>query len=166
MLLLNGHLEESLAENRQAFELNPNGGENLEVDIARVLILLERYDEAIEVIARIVEWERNRDYLLALLYNAPGRKADADAALKRLAANSPEILDRVRLAEIHAFRGMNDAAFDLMVDLPGRARAQPGFRAACALVFPGRNTHVCATDAASFRSPLDRADEFPRLTGG
>ena len=116
MLLLNGHLEESLAENRRAFELNPNGGENLEVDIARVLILLERYDEAIAVLPGLSN-ERNRDYLLALLYNAPGRKADADAALKRLAANSPEILDRVRLAEIHAFRGMNDAAFDLMVDL-------------------------------------------------
>ena len=116
MLLLNGQLEESLAENRRALELNPNGGEDLEVDIAQVLILLERYDEAIAVLPRLSN-ERNRDYLLALLYNAPGRKADADAALKRLAANSPEILDRVRLAEIHAFRGMNDAAFDLMVDL-------------------------------------------------
>ena len=66
-------LEESLAENRRAFELNPNGGENLDVDIARVLILLGRYDEAIAVLPGLSN-ERNRDYLLALLHNAPGRR--------------------------------------------------------------------------------------------
>ena len=115
MLLLNGHLEEALAEDRRALELNPNAGEDLEIDIARVLVLLERYDEAIAVMSRLSKG-KGRDYVLALLYHAPGHKADANAALKSLAANSPEILDRVRLAEIYAFRGMNNAALDLMMD--------------------------------------------------
>ena len=115
MLLLNGHLEEALAENRRAIELNPNSGEHLEIDVARILILLGRYDEAIAAISRISN-SRTRDYALALLYDAPDRKADAEAALKRLSADSPEILDRVRLAEIYAFRGMIDAAFDTLME--------------------------------------------------
>ena len=115
MLLLNGQFEEALAEDRRALELNPNAGEDLDIEIARDLVLLERYDEAIASISRL-PIGNGRDYATALLHNAPGRKADADAALNRLASNSPEIPDRVRLAEIYAFRSMNDEAFDLLMD--------------------------------------------------
>jgi TolB-like protein/DNA-binding winged helix-turn-helix (wHTH) protein len=115
MLLLNGQLEESLTESRRSLELNPNAGENLDIDIVRALVLLERYDEAVALIARL-PYGKGRDYAMALLYNAPGRKADADAALKRLSADSTEVLDRVRLAEVYAFRGMTDQAFDLLMD--------------------------------------------------
>ena len=127
MLLLNGHVEEALVENRRALELNPNAGESLEIDIARSLILLERYDEAIAVVSRLPNG-KGRDYMLALLHDAPGRTADADAALKRLAANSPEILDRVRLAEIHAFRGMNDAALDSLMELQAELERNQALR--------------------------------------
>ncbi len=127
MLLLDGQLEESLAENRRALDLNPNAGDTHEIAIARVLVLLERYDEAIAAISQLPNG-RNRDYALALLYNAPGRKADADAALKRLAENAPEILDRVHLAEIYAFRGMNDAAFDLMMDFQAELERNQALR--------------------------------------
>ena len=107
------------------------------VEIARVLILLERYDEAIATIATTVEWNKPRlSYWRCSTTRRVG-KADADAALKRLASNSPEILDRVHLAEIYAFRGMNDEAFDLLIDFQAELERNQASTAACALVFPG-----------------------------
>jgi len=128
MLLLNGQLKESLAENQRALELNPAAGPDQEADIARNLILLGRYDEAIAAASRLPEG-KNRDYVLALLHEAPGRGADADAALERLATGSMEILDRIRLAEVYAFRGRNDQAFELLLGFQGELKrnqkAQP-----------------------------------------
>ena len=109
MLFLNGRLEESLAENRRALELNPNSGPNVEIDIARILIMLERYDEALKILASLPEG-KDRDYVVALLYRAPGRKSEADAALAQLAAGPLDVEDHVRLAEIYSFRGMNEKA--------------------------------------------------------
>ncbi|MGH8223014.1 MAG: hypothetical protein ACREQZ_08570, partial [Woeseiaceae bacterium] len=82
----------------------------LEIQIVRALILLERYDEAQVAIARLPEG-RFRDYGLALQHRAPDRLADANAALERLGAQTGDAQDSVRLAEVYAFRGMNDLAF-------------------------------------------------------
>ena len=153
-----------VAENRRALELNPNAGENLEIDIVRVLILLERYDEAIAVMFTTVRMEKDRDYALALLYNAPGRKGrrrcGAEAPRRQFHGSpGPRPSCRNLCVPRHERRGVRlDDGF------PGGARAQPGFTAAGALVFPGRNPHVGITDAASLRSPLDRVDELSPLT--
>lgn len=52
-----------------------------------------------------------REQLEALSYFALGRPAEADAALQRLAAN-PSKSTAYRVAEVHAYRGETDAAFD------------------------------------------------------
>ncbi|MGB5131426.1 MAG: hypothetical protein WBO00_02345, partial [Steroidobacteraceae bacterium] len=69
-----------------------------------------RYSEARSAIAQLPEG-KFRDHGLALLYQAPGRLAEADTALKRLAARPVDTMDNVRLAEVYAFRGMSDEAF-------------------------------------------------------
>ena len=62
------------------------------------------------------EGDRGRDHGLALLYYAQGRHLEADAALNRLVARSAPPVD-IRLAEIYAFRGMNDPAFETLQGL-------------------------------------------------
>ena len=114
MLYASGQLEQSLAEARRALELNP-GEQDHAVDISRNLILLERYDEALESTALLTPG-KDRDYVISLLHRAPGRRAEADAALKSLAAGTLDTIDVVHLAEVHAFRGRIDEAFNVLLD--------------------------------------------------
>ncbi len=76
---------------------------------------------------------------MALLFAAPGRRAEADAALRRLEAyvpappmDTPEhtIMDSVRLAEIYAYRGMADEAFAILMAKLESLRAHPQRRPA------------------------------------
>ena len=108
-------LDEAAAEYRQVLDLNPNAGWDVEIEIARILIMQGRFDEARAEIGRAPPG-KYRDYALALLFNTPGDRANADAALARLAANPVEIMDFIRLAEIYAFRGMNDRAFATLLE--------------------------------------------------
>ena len=78
------------------------------------------YDEAHSAIAKLPEG-KHRDYGLALMYQAPGGRAEADAALARLVAQLDDdhsfdeaIVDGIRLAEVQAFRGMNDRALETL----------------------------------------------------
>ncbi len=113
MLLMNGQLDEALAENRKVLEIHPAAGSEVECEIARILILLGRYDESQSVVAQMTPG-KDRDYVLALQYEAPGRQAEADAALKRLTSEARDTRDTVRLADIYASRGMFDEAFALL----------------------------------------------------
>jgi len=110
ILLADGQLDEAKLEFRRALELSPDVGLNVDIEIVRILVLQRRYDEAQSAITQFPEG-RYRDHGLALLYQAPGRLADADAALKRLAAQPGDTMDSIRLAEVYAFRGMSDEAF-------------------------------------------------------
>jgi thioredoxin-like negative regulator of GroEL len=94
-------------------ELQPGSGPVAETNIARILVLQGRYEEARAVVARLPDGEL-QDYGIALLHLAPGRRAEADAALKRLEANADDAVDKLHLAEVYAFRGMHDAAFALL----------------------------------------------------
>jgi TolB-like protein/DNA-binding winged helix-turn-helix (wHTH) protein/Tfp pilus assembly protein PilF len=114
MLLANGQLEEALAENRRALELSPDAGPKLEVEIARILILMGRYEEAMAAIDRLPAGHF-RDYATALLHRAPGQQEESQAALERLAAAPRDIPGQVRLAEAYAYRGREDDAFDSLV---------------------------------------------------
>ena len=72
--MLNDQLDEALAESQRARELNPDYGTTHAVDIARILIMLGRYDEAIHEIGNLKEIN-DRDYLTALLHRAPGNQS-------------------------------------------------------------------------------------------
>lgn len=107
-----GRLDEARSELQKALELNPNFGWGVQLAIARILILQKRFDEAASAIALLPPGEA-RDHALALLSHAMGRRSEADAALKRLAAESGQSPD-IRLAEVYAFRGMKDEAFQAL----------------------------------------------------
>jgi TolB-like protein/Flp pilus assembly protein TadD len=113
MLMLNDRLDEALAECRRALELNPTAGSMLRTDVARILIQLGRYDEAISATMQLPEGN-DRDYLLALLHRAPDRQQDANAALERLSAGPRDVLNTIHLAEVYVDRGRRDEAFELL----------------------------------------------------
>jgi TolB-like protein/DNA-binding winged helix-turn-helix (wHTH) protein/Tfp pilus assembly protein PilF len=104
-----GRLEDAKSEFIKARELNPEGHE-LSLEVVRVLVVQRRYDEAYSAIAALPKGGI-RDHGLMLLYFAPGRRAEADAALARLVRKpGTETMDHIRLAEAFAFRGANDEA--------------------------------------------------------
>ena len=101
--------QEAKTELEQARELNPDLGPELELAIARILIVQNRLDDARALIEQLPEGDL-RDHGLALLYHAEGRAEEADDALARLAAESTRAVD-IRLAEVYAYRGMTEQAF-------------------------------------------------------
>ncbi len=109
----NGQLPEALAEYQRVLELNPEANSYAHIGLASVLIRLGRYDEAMPVIERLPSGN-DQDYALALLHRAPGRRAEADAALHRLAADPKDVDDVIYLAEVYADRGLKDEAFSLL----------------------------------------------------
>jgi tetratricopeptide (TPR) repeat protein len=118
-------LDEAETELREAQTLNPNLGTGVDLAIARILVLQRRFDEAGAAIARLPEGEI-RDHGLALLAHAQGRRAEADAALDRLLAQSKRTPD-IRLAEVYAFRGKIEDAFRELQNLQDAIdRDEPG----------------------------------------
>ena len=101
--------EESLAESRIGYELNPVSDAADAAERVRLLVLLGRIDETPEIVATMPDGAY-RDFALALIDEPPARKPEADAALERLAAGPPVVED-VLLAEVYAHRGMSDLAF-------------------------------------------------------
>jgi TolB-like protein/DNA-binding winged helix-turn-helix (wHTH) protein/Tfp pilus assembly protein PilF len=117
---------EAKAELQRAKELNPEFGWELDLAIARILIVQKSLDEARAVIERLPEGEP-LDNGLALLYAAEGRKAEADEVLEHLAAESTAAVD-IRLAEVYAFRGMTEEAFNTLQGLlEAIERDEPAF---------------------------------------
>jgi TolB-like protein/DNA-binding winged helix-turn-helix (wHTH) protein/Tfp pilus assembly protein PilF len=107
-----GRFDDARTALDKARELNPELGPELDLAIARILVVQRQFEQARTVIDRLPEGAP-RDHGLALLYRAEGRQQDADAALDRLEAESTQAVD-VRLAEVYAFRGMKDAAFQAL----------------------------------------------------
>ncbi len=105
-----GRFEESLAERRIAAELSPVSEPGDDSEMVRLLVLLGRLDEASAIAARMPEGA-HRDFALALIDEPHDRRAQADAALERLAARPP-VMEEAYLPEVYAHRGMNDAAFE------------------------------------------------------
>jgi TolB-like protein/DNA-binding winged helix-turn-helix (wHTH) protein/Tfp pilus assembly protein PilF len=119
-----GEWEDALAELEKARELSPTLP-RLDADIARVLILQQRYDDAFVAIERMTAG-LSRDHAIALTYRAPGQRSAAEAALSRLiavpAAPDGDPLIELAIAEAHAIRGEHDAALERIA----RAMAQAG----------------------------------------
>ena len=123
LLYLAGRRDEAKSELLALEELNPAPDYVNEV-LGRILVLEGRYDEVLELVR---EWpdESGRRHCLALAYHGLGRSADSDAALARLAA-SPRSTDRIRVAEVHAFRGEVDEAFRWLKVATERSSVVPG----------------------------------------
>jgi Predicted integral membrane protein len=107
-----GEWEEARVELEKARELSPTLA-RIDSDLARVLILQQRYDEAFAAIERMPV-DPLREQALALAHRAPGQRDVADAALSRLvAAQGAQDADppiELMIAEVYAFRGEHDAA--------------------------------------------------------
>jgi len=122
-----GEWQEALVEMEKARELSPTLA-GIDADIARLLILQERFDDAFIAIGRIPAGLRH-DQAVALAYRAPGQRSAADAALSRLIAlpgERPDPQIELAIAEVHAFRGEHDAALERIA----RAMVQAGSDAA------------------------------------
>jgi tetratricopeptide (TPR) repeat protein len=112
-LLRAGRLHEAHAEFLKYFELNPSARPEMRAELVRVLTLLKRYDEARAEIDQMPEGI-HRDFALALQHQAPGSRQEADAALQALRAEATSSHDLVRLAEVYASRGMDEAAIETL----------------------------------------------------
>ena len=119
-LLADGQLEKALSQFRQVQEIHPETDPNVAIDIVHVLVLQGRYDEAEQAMAQVPEEGSQRDQAAALVYAATGREAEADQALARMTGGSRDHMETIRLAEVYAFRGMADQAFEV---LDGKKRA-------------------------------------------
>ena len=109
-----GELEEAEEEFRHARELSPVLP-RIDFDIARVLVLRRRYNEALALVEQIPAGAL-REQGHALAYYGLGKQDAADAALARLAAlaelSNANALVKVAVAEVHAFRGDEGLAFE------------------------------------------------------
>jgi len=113
-LLMANRYEEAIAEYRNVLALGPAlsaGTSRIDppvVGVGRALLLQGRVDDAREWIE---PWPAgtDRDYALAMVYDALGNTAEADGALKRLLA-STKAVDPLQIAEVYAYRGDFDAA--------------------------------------------------------
>ena len=102
-----GRLEEARTELSKAYELNPDS--DIAVTVGQILILQGNLKAALSFIeqsAKGADLEQD----LALVYHALGRTDDADAALKRLIAESGAS-DPFPIAEVYAYRGNPEEAF-------------------------------------------------------
>jgi len=107
LLFLAGRFDEVKAEWIKVLELDPTRPADI---VAFVLILNRQFDEALGLVQGWPDSE-DRTQCLALVYHSLGRKADADAALETLTKSSGTN-DPFRLAEVYAYRGEIDEAFN------------------------------------------------------
>jgi TolB-like protein/DNA-binding winged helix-turn-helix (wHTH) protein len=114
-----GEWEEARVEMEKARELSPTLP-RIDYEIARLLILQHRFDDAAVTIARIPAGPL-RDQAIALNFLAPGQRAAADAALTRLTSMPVDAEIELAVAEAYAFRGEHEAALERIA----RLLAQP-----------------------------------------
>lgn len=109
-----GKLDEAEAELRHAKELSPTLA-TIDSNMASVLVLQQRFTESLEI-AEQMPAGALRDQILALAHYGAGNVAAADAALADLTrrAHAPEAdpTFKVRVAEVHAFRGDEEQALE------------------------------------------------------
>ena len=75
-----GRLEEAKAEFLKARELRSGDAAEVELELIRVLAVQRCYDEALSMVSRLPEGDLH-DHGSALLFDAPGQRSEADAAL-------------------------------------------------------------------------------------
>jgi len=108
LFFLAGRLDEAEEAARKALELSPesNSGQTL----AAILLFRGQFDESLELTESIPE-SPNKTFDLMVTYQAMGRQAESDAAMKRL-ISGPGGQDGHLIAEAYASRDEIDKAFD------------------------------------------------------
>ena len=156
MLVAVGRLEDAKSEFLKAKELSPDN-DDFELEIIRVLVLQRRYDEVHAACFRLPEGEA-RDHGLALLFDAPGRRTEADAALARLVEGRGSDLGRnIRLAEVYAYRRMTEEAVSTLQDY--RNAIDPGAETSYSQIY--RMQHEM--DVSPFLAPLHTDPRWKEL---
>ena len=129
-----GRFESAEAEWRAALELAgasaPAANEltrELAVALGESAVARQRSDSALALVESWLETGKERDYLLALIYHALGRTADADAALARLReAGSHDEWASLKVIEVYAYLGQTDEAFEWLAKAVNQVqRAHP-----------------------------------------
>jgi TolB-like protein/DNA-binding winged helix-turn-helix (wHTH) protein len=130
LLMRVGRMQEAQAELERALELSP-AGTNMIEDVADVLILQGRIDEALNVIPRIPAGY-SQDKRFALVHFARGEESQGNAMLSRLLAlaqepdSDPTVA--VAVAEVYAARNDADSAFEWLDTAHRRSKSQPKSR--------------------------------------
>jgi TolB-like protein/DNA-binding winged helix-turn-helix (wHTH) protein/Tfp pilus assembly protein PilF len=124
-LMVAGRYDEARATKLKELELNPEAKADIDIDLGQILILQHRFAEARELVERWPEGD-DRNQGLALVDHALGRRAEAEAALQRLAAGTDEDT-AVRLAEVYAQWGDIDEAFRWIETARGRSGPNPWY---------------------------------------
>jgi DNA-binding winged helix-turn-helix (wHTH) protein/tetratricopeptide (TPR) repeat protein len=108
-LYMAGRYGEAGAELQRLREIQPAVA-NPDGMLSRVFVLERRFDSAIAVAAEATD-EADRLQALALAYAGLGRRADSEAVLRKL-LDSPQPPDPILIAEVYAYRGERDRAFE------------------------------------------------------
>jgi Flp pilus assembly protein TadD len=108
-LFLAGHFEDARIELAESHAISKRN-DALGGLIGQSTLLVGDYEAALDHALRLPPGP-GREQTLALAYYALGRKPESDAALQRLAASVPDAL-AYKVAEVHAYRGEDDAAFE------------------------------------------------------
>ena len=130
LLMMVGRLPEAEAELERALELSPAGTSMIE-DVADVLILQGRVDEALNVIPRIPAGYL-QDKRFAVVHFARGEESQGNEMLSRLLAlaqdpdSDPTVA--VAVAEVYAARNDSDNAFKWLDTARRRSESQPKSR--------------------------------------
>jgi DNA-binding winged helix-turn-helix (wHTH) protein/tetratricopeptide (TPR) repeat protein len=114
-LFLAGRIEEAEHEFEKVIELDPTRPDEIR---ALAQILEGRYDEALR---KVEVWADGvtRDQCLALIYHRLGRAVESNEHLDKLIATAG-MTEPVRVAEVYAFRGETDNAFEWLHASPTR----------------------------------------------
>jgi tetratricopeptide (TPR) repeat protein len=109
MLTMAGRLQEAQAELQRVRELNPASAD-LAIQLAQLLVLEGRFDEALDLAAQIAG-EAERQFIRTVAYHGLDRKAESDAALQAL-IRSLTGDEGLQVVEALAYRGERDQAFE------------------------------------------------------
>ena len=111
--------EEAKAELQKARAMRATSREDIDAEIAKILMLQQHFDEALAMAVELPDSPR-KDQCLALIHHAIGNAPSADAALARLIAASKRsdsgVAVKLSIAEVYAFRGESDEAFRWLGD--------------------------------------------------
>jgi tetratricopeptide (TPR) repeat protein len=124
LLLAAGRLDEAYAEFRDMLELDPAFAPRFHSETAFIYILQARFDDALAATRKSPEGPM-RDAALAMIHDALGNDAAAEAALQRLIAGGGSVAARLA-ADVYARRGRLDEAFQWLQKGLQQARARPG----------------------------------------
>lgn len=125
-LMAAGRFAEAMQAFDRAEELNPAGKSAFDIRRTLMLVISGRAEEAV---ARVQNWPDSleKDQLLAKSHHALGHDEAAESAIRRLHARGGG-MSALRLAEVEAYRGNEDAAFHWLEQIARRASDDESFQ--------------------------------------